>query len=205
MGRSSIIELSPFEQMWRNVTVQAQQLRHMAVADILRDFMGRQIEESIYPFQSVHHLGLYVGDYHDESEVDALYEFLLLKQTEDEAKVIGRGPSYVAPRHYGTPGWWFSLVLDGQTTVELFTCRYYGPWTNFSASDRISLMSHKAIAVAARDEVLPLLQEFEKVYRVNILTYTENDHAGEVYGHLLNRNNKRVMEVIFSSKKIELL
>jgi len=194
--------LKSFQQVMSEVSITAVKVDSFSQEDILNEFLEVEVNPKDYPIVALHHVGLYIGDYRDEEEVDLLEEKFLAAQHRGELKLLGRGPSYLAPRYYGTPGWWFSVIGPGDKQFELFTCRRYGKWAEYPVRIRASLMSHYALAVESFTGVKSMLDNFEQIHDLKTLVYTTHSEHGETYGHVMNPRNNQVLEIIFSSTQL---
>jgi hypothetical protein len=165
-------------------------------AAVLDDFFGETLDPTTLGVTGLHHVAFYLGDYDTETEVDAWWDALHSAPGVDGA---ARGPSHIAPRHYGTPGWWFSCRLDG-APVELFTCRAYGAWAGVPAVRKHGLMSHPALSVRDAGRVETLLRWLARRPGLRLLAFNDDDPLGHVYGHLLDTRRHRVLELVHDTK-----
>lgn len=168
----------------------------LPVDDVLRDFFSRPIPARAFHITGVHHVAAYLGDHRKDEEVERWIDFL---GTAAEVRDLTWGPSYIAPRHHGTSGYWISCALAG-IRAELFTNRHMGPWRSLPLGVRAARMSHFAARVEAERHVKPLLDYFSHYPRLLLLAYSPRDQLGHTYGHLFNQDNDRVLELVHSEE-----
>jgi hypothetical protein len=159
---------------------------------VLEDFLGAAADAETLGVTGVHHVAAYAGDYEQETEFERWCEYLQLSSGLDDVR---HGPSYIAPRLYGTPGHWINFTSGGEE-YELFSCHARGDWATLSLEDKQSLMSHYALRVQASEQVLALLSFLSSRPGVEQIAYTPADRIGHTYGHL--RRGCRVLEIVFS-------
>lgn len=193
----SLVEPQQFEALWRAIQAELDQVKGLSLSRHLQEFLGCKIKKQLASLKRLNHLAVYVGDYKDELLVDSWHNFLLRKQRGGSLISIDRGPSYIAPREYGTPGWWWSIKRPDGFVIELFCCRAYGKWAEFSVEKKYNLMSHRAITVSDKDSVLPALKSFESMMGLEIIAYTNDDALGHTYGHVRNNLNNKVIEMVW--------
>lgn len=162
------------------------------VEALLQSFFGRPLQPSSFALGGLHHVAVYVGDYRDESDVERWHASL--------RRCVGvadleTGPSHIAPRYHGAPGWWASCLLGG-LRVELFTVRHMGAWARLSPAERAIRMSHHAVRVLAARDVHPLLEYFARWEGMRLLAYAADDVLGHTYGHLLSEATGHVLELV---------
>lgn len=182
--------------LWRRALAQAAHQRSKSLATILSDFFGYMPENCLDEIVGIHHVAVYLGDYHADTQVDQWHAFLQEKLCEGTIRSLGRGPSYIAARHYDTQGWWFTADLADGSSLEMFCCRHYGSWGERPLDSRHRLMSHVALQVARADHVQELLSRFAGHGTMRVLAYTENDVVGHTYGHLRNETSLCVLEIV---------
>src|SRR3712207_2468387 len=74
----------------------------------------RHVRDAI---DGVHHVAFYLGDYARDEQVFAWFAHLEGLRSRKELLEVDMGPSYIAPKQYGTPGWWYSVTLDRKSVV----------------------------------------------------------------------------------------
>ena len=160
--------------------------------EVLSRFVGRSVSASSFHIRGIHHVAAYCGDYRSEAEL-----FAWLDGLRQDARLsdLTWGPSYIAPRHYGTPGTWVSCRLAGRP-VELFSCRHSGPWSDFPLHRRQALMSHVALAVDGAHHVEPVLRYLAHYPELDLLCFTAGDSLDHVYGHLVRTAPEAVLELV---------
>jgi hypothetical protein len=105
------------------------------------------------------------------------------------------GPSYIAPREYGTQGYWISADL-AMAAVEIFAIKRSGTWQQFAPAKKAARMSHVALAVDHRSQVLQVITDLSRYPQIRVLSYSPEDELSHTYGHLLNENTNRVLEIV---------
>jgi hypothetical protein len=159
---------------------------------VLTRFCARPIHAAAFHVYGLHHVAVYLGDYESEDELASWMSHL-----EDVAGVadVRIGPSHVAPRHHGTPGYWMSCLLDGRY-VEMFACKHVAPWAGLEHRVKVARMSHLALRVEDAEHVSPALQYLAHYPAIELLTFSLADDAGHTYGHLVNRDTDEVLELV---------
>jgi len=189
-----------YPQLWDYIISNVNRAKQMSISDILNDvFPVRENPCNLSGMSHLHHVAVYLGDYIKSSEVFLWHDFLNAKYVAKEFVSLAFGPSYIAPKYYGTPGWWFSVCLNDGFAVEMFCCLRFGAWMDMPVNVRMNLMSHKAIAITSNNRVLELLNCFNLIQSVEIIAFTERDILGHTYGHLRNNVNNKVLELVYSS------
>ena len=161
---------------------------------ILQSFLGFPVSAREHHVDGIHHAAFYIGDYRTDADVDRWLEFLHARRFLSDLR---HGPSYIAPREYGTQGYWISCGLDG-APVEMFCNKTMGPWKNCDHRFKIARMSHFALFVSDACHVSALLTYFAHYNDISVLSYSERDTLGHTYGHLLNRKTECVLELAHS-------
>jgi hypothetical protein len=161
----------------------------------LASFFGFRVPAGAFHIRGVHHVALYVGDYHREEEVEEWIDSL---RGSPAVAALRSGPSYILPRHYGVPGHWMSCRVDGRE-VELFTARHAHPWRELDTRRKALRMSHFAVEAEQPLHVRPVLDYFAHYPGVELLSFSPGDELGHTYGHLLNRANDRVVELVYAT------
>src|SRR3989338_5356257 len=92
------------EESWEAIVTSVQQTRKLKLADILYDFFESPEDPSGHPMTGLNHVAFYLGDYFKEGEVDRWHEFLMDSKEKGHLVSVDRGPSYISPKYYGTPG-----------------------------------------------------------------------------------------------------
>lgn len=183
--------------LWETLLSSVQKTRKLKLADILYDFFESPEDPADYPMTGLHHVAFYLGDYCEEAEVDRWHQFLMDAKEKGRLASVDRGPSYISPKYYGTPGWWFSVKGCDGFVMEMFSCRHYGLWMKLPPEIRQSLMSHKAISILSETQVLPTLKRLDKKKNIELIAFTRDDALGHTYGHLRNNDNHKVLELVY--------
>lgn len=188
-----------FKELWNKSRDIFSQKMFKDTQEILEEFFeGEEVPEQLKDLE-LHHIALYVGDYKDESQVHGFARYL--KQMEDkEFCLAGYGPSYIAAKEYGTPGWWFTINTGNNTGLELFTCESFGCWKEKEELIKIKLMSHYALRVDLSGKFMALIKYMENINGIKKIMYTEDKVDNHVYAHFKNINNSRVLELIYCQK-----
>jgi hypothetical protein len=160
--------------------------------DLLERFLGFRAPAVAFHIVGVDHVAVYLGDYVDEGQVEDWVDFL-----EDGPRLqgISVGPSHIAPRQYGTPGYWISGRLDG-IPCEMFTCKSTPAWSARDDRQVVALMSHFALAVSAAEHVRPVLSYLAHYPGVRELAFASEDALGHTYGHLIREDTSMVLELV---------
>jgi excinuclease ABC subunit A len=193
----SLVEPQQFEALWEAINAELDQVKGLSLSRHLQEFLGYRIARRPSSLGKLNHLAVYIGDYEDELLVDCWHNFLLKRKRSGSLTRIDRGPSYIAPREYGAPGWWWSIKRQDGYVIELFCCRSYGRWAQFPVEKKYNLMSHKAITISDKVSVLPALKSFESITGLEIIAYTDDDALGHTYGHVRNNLNNKVIELVW--------
>ncbi|WP_256080122.1 excinuclease ABC subunit UvrA [Massilia sp. YIM B04103] len=189
-----------FHQTWAAILQLADSVRDSDSAALLTEFLGADArDEQLGSLARVHHAAIYLGDYEDDADVFAWFAFLDQLAGEGVVRSVEHGPSHIAPKQYGTPGWWASLERADGFVIEMFCCRAFGPWLERTPAQRARLMSHAALAVNERAQVLPTLQALVRSQpQLELIAFTDGDELGHCYGHLRNNHNHFVIELVHS-------
>jgi len=158
----------------------------------LTAFLGSDKGVGEYRTDRIDHVAAYAGDYRFDREFDAWFDRL---QDSGCLSSVQTGPSYIAPREYGTQGYWISAQFAG-AGIELFAIKRAGIWQDFSASKKASRMSHVALAVDICSHVRLLLNHFSQYPHIATLSYSSTDVLNHTYGHLLNTLTDSVLEFV---------
>ena len=188
---------SRFGELWSAAMDLSSSWRRLDVVGYLGDWCGSAPEDCAERLIGVHHVGIYLGDYDHEDEALAWSAYLAGRQ--DDGTVISAdvGPSYIAPKQYGTQGWYGSVVFPDGVALETFTCKRYGPWSQLSIDQRRALMSHVALEVRAEPDVRHVLESMQaEVSWLEVIAFTEADELGHTYGHLRNNRSSSVVEIV---------
>lgn len=165
------------------------------VDESLREFLGVPVNAGCLAIRGLAHVAVYIGDYTAEPQIEdwitSLRELGWLSQ-------MTFGPSHIAPRHYGTPGWWIAGRVSG-FAIEMFSCRRFGSWADRPIAERVGLMSHSALAMTSPELVSTGLRHFQRFGGIRELSFVERDQLGHCYGHLVNDARKRVLELVYSA------
>jgi hypothetical protein len=192
-----------FRETWSAIRAQVRAWRQVETGPFLAEFCGgeteawRSVQELI---DGVHHVAFYLGDYDQDSRVFDWFAFLKQLISEGELGSASMGPSYIAPKQYGTPGWWYSVTLGDGFTLEMFCCRAYGDWTARPPHERVDLMSHLALSIKSEGAVRTALDWLAtSSTRLERIAFVEKDELGHTYGHIRNNRSKRVVELVHQS------
>lgn len=164
--------------------------------EVLEQFFGQKPMIPTLCNLGIHHVAIYMGDYYNESQVHEFAGFLK-KLGNDNIKSIDYGPSYISAKEYGTPGWWFTVKLDNDEEMELFTCENFGRWKEKNAGVKEKLMSHYALKVESPEQLELLIEELKKYEDIQMIMYTEHNDLGHTYAHFKNLINHKVLELIY--------
>jgi hypothetical protein len=175
-----------------NVLAALQRARRRPAQAVLEDFLGTAADAETLGVTGLHHVAAYVGDYEQEAEFEQWCEYVRLSSRVND---VQHGPSYVAPRLYGTPGHWINFTSEGEE-YELFSCRASGHWTTLTRQDKQTLMSHYALRVQVPEQVGALLNFLSSRPSIEQIAYTPADGIGHTYGHL--RHDRRVLEIVYA-------
>ncbi len=143
--------------------------------------------------KGIHHWAYYIGDYKKEETIIELYQYLNKKENITQ---LSYGPSYIAPKYYGTPGWWFSFSINGKQ-VELFAMKQFGKWVNYEEEEKQHLMSHCAIELKGRSYFNYCIKRWRNIPGISVLMISQEDTLGHTYAHFYNRKTNRVVELIY--------
>lgn len=166
--------------------------RHYTPEFILATFFGLSLDAASFHIDGLHHVAIYGGDYRREEDLEVWFDHV------GGAQGVSRlrsGPSYIAPRRYGTPGYWFNCQLDG-FDLEMFFNKHAGPWRDCTHGLKVSRMSHCALRVSEADHVVPLLEYFAHYPDIELLASSPRDELGHTYGHLMNTRTQCVLELV---------
>lgn len=193
-----------FPAVWEELVAESADWRRIDCAEYLRSWCGEVPAELTAKVSGVHHIGVYLGDYTTDDDVFAWNSHLTGLAAAGEVVSAELGPSYIAPRQYGTPGWWSSVALPDGSVIETFACRAFGPWLDKPAFERHRLMSHVALEVRTASDVEAVLDGLDReVEDLEAIAYTEADEVGHTYGHLRNNATRAVLEIVYDSAKRE--
>lgn len=196
----------------RILTFEAQEVTEQAIAAYINKKLGTveavldyyfsdKADKKLFQDSYIAHTGIYMGDYEDEcfiEEIKAYLENIKGKRISN----LEYGPTYISPKYYGTPGWWFSFhLLSDNSEVELFTCRNYGRWSEYSLEKKITLMSHYAIGVKTKENFYKIYDALKENENFEAFVMTDNDVVGHTYAHFKNKETLDVLEIIFTSQK----
>jgi hypothetical protein len=189
-----------FEPVWRSAVGRARENLRLGPRVALEDFLGHPADPAAYRLVGVHHTAVYIGDYVHEDEVEAWAASLEDRLRAGELTRYERGPSWIAPRHYGTPGWWFSVDTADGLTLEAFCCRVWGRWAELPVETRQVLMSHVGLATVNASAVRSALDQLVQREALEAIAFTSEDELGHTYGHLRDPRTHRVLEVVFDPR-----
>jgi hypothetical protein len=162
----------------------------------IRTFAPRSLREAVSECVSgLHHVATYIGDYCDESTVDGWHHFLQERVHDGSLRQVIRGPSHIAPREYGTPGWWFVLEAP-HALIEVFTCRAYGRWATLSRRRKTRLMSHVALTVHDVASLIRAIAIFRQSPDNEVIAHVRDDVCKCEYAHIRNNRTDRVLELV---------
>nr|VFJ46102.1 MAG: hypothetical protein BECKDK2373B_GA0170837_101232 [Candidatus Kentron sp. DK] len=185
-----------YPSAWREIEKEVARRQALGGQEALREFLGEPVDRNAYGIGDLHHVAVYLGDYTDDRDVETWHRFLLDLKTQGQLSEVRYGPSYVAPKYYGTQGWWFSLDRTDGLPVEVFCCRRHGQWSRYEPEQRYRLMSHAAVSVSTVEGVERALSALTDRLGMKILMHTVEDELGHTYGHLLNEATLCVLELV---------
>ncbi len=187
-----------FDSLWSAVQGLSNSWRNVEPTGYLSRWAGCEVSSlSDGRLLRVHHIGVYMGDYDAESDALAWNEYLLGLADQGRVAAVEIGPSYIAPRQYGTQGWLSSVTLCSGAVLETFTCKRYGRWKDLTIKQRQMLMSHAALQVQEVGDVRFVLDGVAGRSRsTEIIAFTESDEFGHTYGHLRNNTTGSVVEIV---------
>lgn len=198
------------EAFHRILTFEAEEVMEQAIATyknkkletveaVLDYYFGDKADKELFQDTYIAHTGIFMGDYEDESFIEEV-KTCLENAKDKKIANLEYGPTYISPKYYGTPGWWFSFqLLSDNSDVELFTCRNYGEWSEYSAEKKTTLMSHYAIGVKTKEDFYKIYDALKENDNFEAFVLTENDVVGHTYAHFKNKETLDVLEVIFMS------
>jgi hypothetical protein len=163
--------------------------------EVLARFIGFPVDLRSFHIGELDHAGVYVGDYEREDQLEAWLDYLREVATVREVRW---GPSYIAPRYHGTPGYWINCRLDSGD-LEMFSCKHAGPWRDLDHPGKLARMSHFALSVDAAAHVKPVLDFFAHYPGIELLAFSATDELGHTYGHLVHQESNRVLELVHAS------
>lgn len=161
-------------------------------ARVLEEFLDAPADPATLGVDGVHHVAVYTGDYLTEDDFD---DWLASVESHGAFRDVRTGPSWIAPRRYGTSGHWINLTADGDE-YELFTCRARGEWADYGARRRAALMSHHGLSVRDPEQVGAVMDFLGARPGVEQIARTPADELGHTYGHLLNTRSELVLEIV---------
>jgi hypothetical protein len=170
----------------------ARAMRAVPPTEHLSSFLGCETDTCGLQANRIDHVAVYAGDYRNDQEFDEWLDALLSRGALTNVQV---GPSYIAPREYGTQGYWVSAELEGNG-LELFALKQAGRWRDFCPSKKFARMSHIALSAVRSADVLPLLTRLAQCPHISILSYSPDDDLNHTYGHLLNQDTDSVLEIV---------
>jgi hypothetical protein len=193
-----------YNAVWEEILQVSGTWQAIDCAAHIRTWCGSVPGQVVTGLAGVNHIGIYLGDYQRDDEVLEWHAFLAGIQQAGRITDLEIGPSYIAPRQYGTQGWWCSLTLEDGHGIETFTCKSYGPWLERGADERRRLMSHVAVEVRAEPDVRAALDTLERAEdHLEIIAFTETDELGHTYGHLRNNIDQTVLEIVHQALPTE--
>ncbi|MEV5988566.1 hypothetical protein AB0L85_26755 [Streptomyces sp. NPDC052051] len=172
-----------------------EQARRSTPEQVLKEFLGTSADPSTLQVDSVHHVAVYAGDYVSEDDFD---NWLASVEAFGATTDVRHGPSYIAPRRYGTPGHWINLRVDGHE-YELFSCRARGEWATYDVRRKSALMSHHALSVKWPEQVPAVLDFLAARPDIEQLAYTPADELGHTYGHVHSKETGLVLEIVYEA------
>jgi hypothetical protein len=185
-----------FPELWAALERLVARDRRLGPERVLAEFLGEAADPRALRVTGLHHSAAYLGDYAHEDEVDAWQAFLEARRAAGELRALERGPSYLAPKHYGTPGWWFSARRADGGLTEMFACRRFGPWARLDAQARCGLMSHRALSVATPGDVRAALDALLRHEGTELIAFVAGDELGHTYGHVRHGARRAVLEIV---------
>ncbi len=191
-----LVPRARFGQLWCALGRLVADDRRLDPARLLADFLGQPADPHPLRITGLHHTAAYLGDYTSEDEIDAWHAFLDARRAAGELRAVDRGPSYLAPKYYGTPGWWFLVEAPEGGVTEMFACRSWGRWAQLAAAARCGLMSHRALAVDTADGVRAALAELGRREGLELIAFVEDDELGHTYGHVRHNGRQSVLEIV---------
>jgi hypothetical protein len=197
LGEETIPGAPAFPAYCGRIRAYLAQARSCTAEDAMAHFFGFALPAAAFPIVGIDHVALYLGDYSREESIDAWVEFL-----RDDASVgdVHHGPSYIAPKYYGTPGYWINCTVDG-ASVEMFSCKRYASWRGRDHLQKVGLMSHYALTVDDAAHVGPLITYFSQYPGLGRLAFVPGDELGHTYGHLINHAQGRVLELVHDARR----
>lgn len=183
------------------LAVHVRRMRSISPADHLSSFLGCEADTCDQAADRIEHVAVYAGDYRRDEDFEAWLDCLLQEGTLSNPQV---GPSYIAPREYGTQGYWISAELEG-AGLEIFAIKRAGSWQAFPPLKKAARMSHVGLGVNSGSQVLPLLTRLAGCPHISLLSYSPDDELNHTYGHLLNRKTDRVLEIVHVDRSRDLL
>lgn len=205
IGQEFFPESGGFPAAWEQIR-SAAAWRHADPRRFLEEWCGSAPPAGLYPelLADVNHVACYLGDYRNDQQVFDWHVFLEDRRSCGELASVDMGPSYIAPRQYGTPGWWYSVSFPDGFVIEMFCCRSFGDWPRRSAAERAALMSHLAINVRTEHGVRAALDLLAgSAAQMETISYTEADTMGHTYGHVRNNATQQVVEFVHEAAQRE--
>lgn len=195
-----IVDKQQYEKMWQQILEMDRQKKKAQINDILYEYLNAREDTDSNEIRDIHHIAIYIGDYYEDNIIFSLADFFKNKEEQNKIQSINFGPSYISPKYYGTPGWWFSIHTQDGSVIELFSCLAFGNWVIRSKKERSDLMSHFAVEVNTENRVKKLLDHYSQRENIKLITYVEKNELGHTYGHLFNELNNKVIELIYEQK-----
>ena len=199
-GSLPFVEELNFESVWQAVLTKSEYFRKTDIDSYISEFCDMELHSfnNLSLIKGLHHVALYLGDFDDDQQVINWFAFLKEQiGTSHGLLSVDMGPSYIAPKQYGTPGWWYSLKFSDDFVIEMFCCRSFGNWPNKKASERVDLMSHIAVEITTEEGVKEAIENLcENAFYLENIAYIESDEMGHTYGHIRNNDSKRVLELV---------
>jgi hypothetical protein len=188
---------SQFGELWTAIAELSALWRSLDVSDYLDAWCGASPDDCTERLIRVHHVGIYLGDYDHEEEALAWNYYVEGLADDGKIRSVDVGPSYIAPKQYGTQGWLSYITLLDGAVLETFTCKRYGSWAERTIGERRALMSHAALEVRDEDDVRYVLDRLTALAdSLEIIAFTEADEFGHTYGHIRNNSSSSVIEIV---------
>jgi len=169
---------------------------HADPSHLISDFLGMPVSALSFGVVGVHHQAKYIGEYSNDFDVERLVESIYRQAGVCNVRF---GPSHIAPRFYGVPGYWVNLTFQ-ERQIELFTCRATPSWMAKTWDERELLMSHVGLLVRDPEIVEPLLRFLAALGDdVRVLHYEPSDSIQHTYGHVQRLDTGAVLELVYET------
>lgn len=184
------------EQTWGDILNKNTCNMQCHIDEVIKDVLGKVTEDIAGLWSDVNHLAFYIGDYSENSQV---YEFAsCLKKKKDKREIVDfdYGASHLAVKYHGTQGWWFSVNVDNNIKLELFTFLRFGDWAEINLNMKSKHISHFAINVSSKENLDEIINKC-KDPNIEIISYVIDDEIGHTYAHFRNINSSELIEFVF--------